>query len=73
LPTLPRLLDWFEECGYSEPIVVDVSVTTTEEQRSTEWMPFESLQHALNPDDPRLTVEGLPRPRRALLVSRSLT
>ncbi len=73
LPTLPRLVVWLRESGFSEPLIADVSVTTSDEQRPTEWMPFESLQQALDPDDPKLTVEGWPRPRRAILVTRSAT
>ncbi len=73
LPTLPQLVAWLGESGFSEPGVAGVSVTTGEEQRSTLWMPFESLQQALDPENPDLTVEGWPRPRRAILVSRALT
>jgi tRNA (mo5U34)-methyltransferase len=73
LPTLPRLLAWLSVCGFSEPRLADVSVTTSDEQRSTEWMPFESLQQALDPANPNLTIEGWPRPRRAILVSHALT
>lgn len=73
LPTLPRLVAWLRESGFSEPRVADVSVTTSDEQRSTEWMPFESLQQALDPANPQLTVEGWPRPRRAVLIAHSLT
>ena len=41
--------------------------TTTEEQRTTSWMPFKSLSDALNTDS-GLTIEGLPRPERVFLV-----
>jgi tRNA (mo5U34)-methyltransferase len=73
LPTLPRLLSWLSDSGFCETRLAGVSVTTSEEQRSTEWMPFESLQQVLDPENPDLTVEGWPRPRRAILVSRALT
>jgi tRNA (mo5U34)-methyltransferase len=73
LPTLPQLVAWLSESGFCEPRLADVSVTTGDEQRSTEWMPFESLLQALDPDNPDLTVEGWPRPRRAVLVSHALT
>ncbi|MDH5500132.1 MAG: tRNA 5-methoxyuridine(34)/uridine 5-oxyacetic acid(34) synthase CmoB, partial [Gammaproteobacteria bacterium] len=69
LPTLPMLRRWIGECGFGASRVVDVSVTTTDEQRSTEWMTFESLAQALDPLDPDRTVEGWPRPRRAVLVA----
>ena len=45
--------------------------TTTDEQRSTEWMTFESLAEALNPEDPEQTVEGWPAPRRVVLVAKA--
>jgi len=49
---------------------VSVDVTSTDEQRSTAWMPYQSLADALDPDDPTLTIEGQPRPRRAVLLAR---
>ncbi len=39
------------------------------EQRITEWMQFESLQQCLDPQDTSLTVEGLPAPRRAVVLA----
>ena len=49
--------------------VVDVSTTSTQEQRSTPWMRFESLPDFLDPDDPTRTLEGHPAPRRAILLA----
>jgi tRNA (mo5U34)-methyltransferase len=69
LPTMPQLLRWVEDTGYSGIEVVDTSVTTIEEQRSTEWMTFESLRDALDPDDPSRTVEGWPAPRRVVVTA----
>jgi tRNA (mo5U34)-methyltransferase len=69
LPTIPQLLRWVEDTGYSGIEVVDTSVTTIEEQRSTEWMTFESLRDALDPDDPSRTVEGWPAPRRVVVTA----
>jgi tRNA (mo5U34)-methyltransferase len=69
LPTLPMLRYWLETSGFGACNVADISVTTIEEQRTTEWMPFDSLAQALDPADERSTVEGWPRPRRALLVA----
>jgi len=71
LPTVTALQGWLQKAGFLDIRLVDVSVTTTEEQRSTEWMPFESLAEALDPADPGRTIEGWPAPRRALLVSRA--
>jgi tRNA (mo5U34)-methyltransferase len=69
LPTIPQLLRWVEDAGYSGIEVVDTSVTSIEEQRSTEWMRFESLPEALDPDDPSRTVEGWPAPRRVVVTA----
>lgn len=70
LPTLPLLLDWLEEAGFAGARTADVSTTTHVEQRRTDWMTFESLTEALDPDDPSLTIEGWPAPQRAVVVSR---
>ena len=70
LPTLPLLLEWLGQSGFTAPLTVDVSTTTDLEQRRTDWMPFESLAEALDPDDRSLTVEGWPAPRRVVIVAR---
>ena len=69
LPTVPQLVRWLDETGYDDIDVVDTSRTTTEEQRSTEWMTFESLREALDPANPDLTVEGWPAPRRVVVTA----
>lgn len=69
LPTVAELTTWLSRTGFVEINVIDKSRTTTYEQRSTEWMSFESLREALNPDDPEWTVEGLPAPRRVIVVA----
>lgn len=66
LPTVGRLLRWLADAGFRDPVVVDRTATTPGEQRSTEWMPFHSLEDALSPDR-SATVEGHPPPLRAML------
>ena len=68
LPTQARLLRWFEDAGFCETRVVDVTATTSAEQRSTDWMPFHSLAKALSKDGGQ-TVERHPAPLRAVLVA----
>lgn len=68
LPTLPLLESWLATAGFRNMRQIDVSDTTTEEQRTTEWMPFESLANALDPADSSRTVEGWPAPRRIILI-----
>ncbi len=70
LPSVPELLTWLGRTGYRDITVVDTSVTGTDEQRATEWMTFESLEAALDRDNPELTVEGWPRPRRVVVTAR---
>lgn len=62
--------DWLTEAGFSEVRCAHVGDTRTDEQRSTPWMRFESLREALNASDPARTIEGWPRPRRAVYLAR---
>ncbi len=69
LPTVPQLVRWVEAAGFYDINVIDTSRTTVEEQRSTDWMTFESLREALDPVDPTRTVEGLPAPHRVVVTA----
>jgi len=68
IPTLDVLQDWLEQAGLPDIRVLDVSTTTADEQRSTDWMTFESLQECLDPDNNAKTIEGHPAPVRAALL-----
>lgn len=68
LPTTGSLKEWLLEAGFENVRIVDVSVTTLDEQRGTDWMHFESLAESLDPENPALTIEGLPRPMRAVAI-----
>lgn len=50
---------WLEKCGFIDVRIVDACVTSTDEQRRTEWMTSESLADFLDPQDQRKTVEGI--------------
>ncbi len=69
LPSAATLLSWLSKVGFSNPAVIDISKTTTEEQRSTEWMRFQSLPDFLDPKDPTKTIEGHPAPLRATFIA----
>ena len=71
LPTVAALEDWLQQAGFRDIRLVDITVTTVGEQRSTEWMPFESLAEALDPDDASRTIEGWPLPSRAVIISKA--
>ncbi len=70
LPTVPCLENWLQRAGFTDIRCVDVTRTTPEEQRKTNWMTFESLTNFLDPDDPTRTIEGYPAPVRAILLAR---
>lgn len=69
LPSCDTLLRWLDRTGFRNARVVDVCETTTAEQRSTDWMRFNSLQDFLDPEDPGKTIEGYPGPKRATIVA----
>ena len=69
LPTIAELTTWLQRSGLKDVLVVDQSQTSTDEQRSTEWMTFESLADALDPADPSKTVEGWPAPQRVVVTA----
>lgn len=71
IPGVSLLTRWLERSGYQNIRVVDINVTRLEEQRSTDWMRFDSLSTFLDPDDKSKTIEGYPAPRRAVVIAES--
>ncbi|MBT7307752.1 MAG: tRNA 5-methoxyuridine(34)/uridine 5-oxyacetic acid(34) synthase CmoB [Gammaproteobacteria bacterium] len=67
IPSVEALILWLRRVGFQQIRCLNQSVTTVDEQRSTEWMRFESLSDFLDPQNSGRTVEGYPAPRRALL------
>jgi tRNA (mo5U34)-methyltransferase len=67
IPSPATLSAWLARAGFKQIRLLDVTSTSVEEQRSTDWMQFESLKDFLDPDNPELTIEGYPAPRRAIL------
>ena len=68
IPSTAMLERWLKRVGFKEIKVVDVTLTSTKEQRATHWMGYESLADFLHPDNTKLTIEGYPAPLRACLV-----
>jgi tRNA (mo5U34)-methyltransferase len=50
--------------------VIDISQTTSNEQRKTQWIGDNpaSLEDFLDPSNASLTVEGHPAPTRAIII-----
>lgn len=67
IPSPDTMMQWLKDAGLNDVHLIDVSLTTVEEQRRTDWMHFESLADYLNPVDPKKTVEGHPAPIRAVI------
>jgi tRNA (mo5U34)-methyltransferase len=69
IPSINILTHWLARSGFGRIRCIDTTATTPAEQRRTRWMPFESLDDFLDPDDPAKTVEGHPAPLRAVLLA----
>ena len=69
IPSTLLLERMIQRIGFRHVEVVDITKTTTDEQRSTNWMSFESLGDFLDPHDTAKTIEGLPAPQRAIVLA----
>lgn len=69
LPSAATLISWLKKCGFENPRLVDSNWTSSDEQRSSDWMRFQSLPDFLDPKDKTLTVEGHPAPLRGIFIA----
>lgn len=69
IPSCLTLESWLKRSRFKNIRLINVTKTTTEEQRSTEWMHYESLIEFLDPNDSGKTIEGLPTPKRAIFLA----
>ncbi len=67
VPTGSCLCNWMKKAGFTDIRLFCTHPMTTEEQRRTEWMSFESFNDFLDPANPQLTVEGYPAPHRVFV------
>jgi tRNA (mo5U34)-methyltransferase len=70
IPSSKTLELWLARAGFVDIRTVDETPTSIEEQRSTDWMRFQSLPDFLDPEDADKTVEGHPAPLRATVIAR---
>jgi len=70
IPSIKTLKSWLKDANFNNISVVDVSKTTTAEQRKTPWIGENaaSLENFLDPLDDSLTIEGYPAPTRAVVI-----
>ncbi len=69
LPSVLTLESWLKKAKYRNVKLVDVTTTSINEQRTTDWMTFNSLPDFLHPDDNTKTAEGHPAPMRAVFTA----
>jgi len=71
VPTVSALEAWLKRAGFVDIEVFDITKTELNEQRKTEYAPFQSLEDFLDPEDSELTIEGWPAPYRACIRARA--
>lgn len=69
IPTVKCLESWLKRARFENITCIDISKTTLEEQRRTDWINTESLNDFIDPEDPGKTVEGYPAPVRAVITA----
>ncbi|MGB7414932.1 MAG: tRNA 5-methoxyuridine(34)/uridine 5-oxyacetic acid(34) synthase CmoB [Thermosynechococcaceae cyanobacterium] len=69
IPSCGTLKQWLSQCGFEAIEIVDVTPTTIQEQRATEWMTKQSLVDFLDPADHTQTIEGYPGPVRGVAIA----
>ena len=69
IPSALAVENWLKRVGFINVRTVNISTTTIREQRSTRWMPYESLANFLDASDPTKTYEGYPAPKRAIVIA----
>jgi tRNA (mo5U34)-methyltransferase len=72
IPTIPALKNWLERAGFEDIQVLATTITTSEEQRKTEWSFDQSLEDFLDEKDKTKTVEGYPAPKRVYVKARKV-
>ena len=69
VPSCLTLEGWLKRMHFKNIRLVDVTRTTSEEQRVTDWIGSQSLSDFLDPDDPDKTIEGYSAPKRAIFLA----
>lgn len=70
VPTILALTNWLERAKFRDIEVLEIKKTDASEQRKTEWIYGESLEHFLDPLHPDLTIEGYPAPQRVYIKAK---
>lgn len=69
IPSISTLNLWLERAGFKNIKYIEKNQTSLSEQRSTDWMTYQSLKDFLDPHDTNKTIEGYPAPLRATFIA----
>ena len=69
IPSALALESWLYRTGFRQVRIANINTTSEDEQRSTPWMTYHSLNDFLDVDDKTKTVEGYPAPKRVIMVA----
>ena len=69
IPSPRTLISWLRRVGFEGVRMVDVSITSTIEQRKTPWMTYQSLEDFILKDGSGRTLEGYPPPTRGVFIA----
>jgi tRNA (mo5U34)-methyltransferase len=64
VPTASCLYNWMTRAGFTNIQLFCQHAMSSEEQRRTDWMNFETYEDFIDKDNPSLTIEGYPAPLR---------
>lgn len=67
VPTATCLANWMKRAGFAGVEIFCRHPMSSDEQRRTDWMVFESYDDFIDPENPALTVEGYPAPLRVFV------
>jgi tRNA (mo5U34)-methyltransferase len=70
IPTIAALENWLFRAGFCDIEIIATTVTSTQEQRKTQWSFDQSLEDFLDKNDKTKTVEGYPAPKRVYLKAK---
>lgn len=68
VPTGECLKNWMTRAGFNNAELFFSHPMSSEEQRKTDWMVFESYSDFVDPEDNSRTIEGYPSPHRVFLA-----
>ncbi len=70
VPTASCLANWLARTGFEEVTLFCQHPMSSQEQRKTQWMTFESYEDFIDKENPALTIEGYPAPHRVFFQAK---